>query len=78
MAAVERASLVVVVGTSGATNLPNMVVERAYDRRVPLLVINREPSRFFALAERAKRGHFHRGSAGEVLPALVDALLGRV
>ena len=73
--AAERAQLVIVVGTSGATNLPNMVVERAHDRRIPLLVINRDPSPFSALAERSKRGHFHRGGSGEILPALVDALL---
>jgi NAD-dependent deacetylase len=75
LAAVKRAALVIVVGTSGATNLPTMVAQSAYRRGVPLLVINRDPSPFSELALRSESGHFHDGLAGEVLPALVDALL---
>lgn len=73
--AVERASIVVVVGTSGATNLPSMLVRRAGQRRVPLLVVNRDPSPFSAMAERLPSGYFVQGPAGEILPPLVDVLL---
>ena len=72
--AIERAALVVVVGTSGATNLPTMVVRRAYQRNVPLLVINRDPSPFSELADRSERGRFIASAAGEVLPELCRAL----
>jgi NAD-dependent deacetylase len=73
--AVERAGLVVVVGTSGATNLPSMVVQRTVQRNTPLLVINRDPSPFSELATRTHNGLFVQGPAGEVLPNLVDYLL---
>jgi NAD-dependent deacetylase len=75
LAAVERAALVLVVGTSGTTNLPSMIVGRAAARRIPLLVINRDPSPFSLLAERAPTGLFVQGAAGEVLPPLIDILL---
>jgi NAD-dependent deacetylase len=75
LAAIERAAMVVVVGTSGSTNLPSMIVHRSAERRAPLLVINREPSPFSALAERMPSGHFVQGPAGEILPPLVDLLL---
>jgi NAD-dependent deacetylase len=72
---VGRAGLVVVVGTSGATNLPSMVVQTARQRRIPLLVINRDPSPFSDIAAQALHGHFVQGPAGEVLPPLVEYLL---
>jgi NAD-dependent deacetylase len=75
LAAVEQAGLVIVVGTSGATNLPSMIVHRTAERRVPLLVINRDPSPFSSFAERVPNGCFVQGPAGEVLPPLVDFLL---
>lgn len=73
--AVERASLVVVVGTSGATNLPSMIVHRTAQRGVPLLVVNRDPSPFSSMAQCIPNGHFVQGPAGEVLPPLVNFLL---
>jgi NAD-dependent deacetylase len=75
LAAVERAALVLVVGTSGSTNLPTLVVRRTFERGVPFAVINSEPSPFSQLALRAGHGHFHQGAAGDVLPELVDAIL---
>jgi NAD-dependent deacetylase len=75
--ALSNATLVIVIGTSGATNLPNMIVQTAHQRQLPLLVINREPSPFSALAERSPRGRFERRAAGEAVPPLVEALLAR-
>jgi NAD-dependent deacetylase len=75
LAAVERAGLVLVIGTSGATNLPSMIVHRTAQRQVPLIVINRDPSPFSSMAERIPSGHFVQGPAGEVLPPLVNFLL---
>jgi len=77
LAAVERAALVIVIGTSGATNLPSMIVHRTVERRVPLLVINRDESPFSELAEQIPEGYFVQASAGEVLPPLVDVLLDK-
>ncbi len=75
LAAVERAGLVLVIGTSGATNLPSMIVHRTAERQAPLIVINRDPSPFSSMAERSRSGHFVQGPAGEVLPPLVNFLL---
>ncbi len=73
--AVGKAALVIVIGTSGATNLPSIIVQRAAALGRPLLVINRDPSPFSAMAERIPSGHFVQGAAAELLPPLVDYLL---
>lgn len=73
--AVEEAALVIVIGTSGATNLPSMIVQRTAAMGRPLLVINRDPSPFSAMAERIPSGHFVQGAAAELVPPLVDYLL---
>jgi NAD-dependent protein deacetylase/lipoamidase len=73
--AIEEAALVIVIGTSGATALPMRVVQRAVERDVPLLVINRDASVFSEMAEDSSTGHFIQGSAAELVPTLVDAIL---
>jgi NAD-dependent deacetylase len=78
LAAVARATLVIVVGRSGATNLPAQIVQHAYAQRVPLLVINRDPSRFSELAQRSAVGHFYQGAASESLPALAAAIAASI
>jgi NAD-dependent deacetylase len=78
LAAVARATLVIVVGTSGATNLPSQIVQHAYARRVPLLVINRDPSPFSQLAQRSPAGRFYRGAAGDSLPAVLTAIAASI
>jgi NAD-dependent deacetylase len=78
LAAVARAALVIVVGTSGATNLPAQIVQHAYTQGVPLLVINRDPSPFSELAQRSPVGHFYQGTASEALPALAAAIVASI
>ena len=73
--AIERASLVIVVGTSGTTNLPSLIVHRTAERRVPLLVVNRDSSPYSSMAEQIPSGLFVQGPAGEILPPLVNYLL---
>lgn len=75
LCAVDDAALVIVVGTSGATNLPSMIVKRTAALARPLLVVNRDPSPFSEMAQRIPSGHFVQGAAGELLPPLVDYLL---
>lgn len=74
LAAVEQASLVVVVGTAGATNLPNVIVQRSHQRQVPLIVLNRDPSPFSELAQRSETGLYCQGASGELLPGLCELL----
>lgn len=74
--AAAAADLLLVVGTSGATNLPMQVGELAWRRGAALVDVNPEENPFSELAERSERGFFARGSACERLPAIVQALAG--
>jgi len=72
--AAQQASLVVVVGTRGATSLPMHIGTIAAQRGVPMVVINPEPNPFSALVGRSGSGAFLRGTAGQWVPEIVDAL----
>lgn len=72
--AAARAALVVVVGSSGATNLPTHVVSIAARRGTPLIAVNQDESPFTAIAERVPSGCVLRGSASTFVPAIADVL----
>lgn len=72
--AATRAAMVVVIGTSGATNLPTMIVEIAARRGIPLICINQEPSPFTELAGRLPGGQVLLGPASAHLPTLLACL----
>jgi NAD-dependent deacetylase len=72
--AAAAADLLLVVGTSGATNLPMQIGQLAYRRGVALVDVNPEENPFSELAQRAPSGFFARGSACERLPEIVRAL----
>ena len=72
--AAERADLLLVVGTSGATNLPMQIGRIAFLRGATLVDVNPEENPFAELAARAERGFFARGAACERLPGIVAAL----
>jgi NAD-dependent deacetylase len=74
--AASAAELLLVVGTSGATNLPMQIGQLALRRRVALVDVNPEENPFAGMAQRSPSGFFARGSACERLPAIVDALVG--
>jgi len=67
--AAATARVLIVVGTSGATNLPDQMVRLAVSRRVPVIVVDVEATGFSRLAERSG-GAFLQGSAAEVVPGL--------
>ncbi|HEX4337094.1 MAG TPA: Sir2 family NAD-dependent protein deacetylase [Polyangiaceae bacterium] len=71
--AADRADVLVVVGTSGATNLPNQICHRAAERGATLIVIDTEPTPFSALAERGA-GAFLEGTATALVPELCARL----
>jgi NAD-dependent deacetylase len=75
--AARLASLVIVVGTTGATSLPMHIGTMAAQRGVPLLVVNPEPNPFSNIAKRTGRGAFLAGTAGEWVPKIVDLLPAR-
>lgn len=73
--AAGRADLLLVVGTSGATNLPMQIGELAWRRGTAMVDVNPEPNPFSELAEELPRGFFARGTACERLPAIVASLV---
>jgi NAD-dependent deacetylase len=72
--AAGAADLLLVVGTSGATNLPMQIGELCWRRGAALVDVNPEDNPFAELARRSERGFFARGGAGERLPEIVAAL----
>jgi NAD-dependent deacetylase len=72
--AAQHASLVVVVGTTGATSLPMHIGSIAAQRGVPMIVVNPEPNPFSALVRRSGHGAFLCGTAGQWVPEITDAL----
>ncbi len=73
--AADQADLLLVVGTSGATNLPMQIGRLVFHRGKAMVDVNPEENPFAELAERAEHGFFARGSACERLPEIVAALV---
>lgn len=75
-AAVE-ADLLLVVGTSGATNLPMQIGRLAFSRGAAIVDVNPDDNPFAALAARSANGFAVRGTAASLLPEIVEELAGR-
>jgi NAD-dependent deacetylase len=74
--AAARADLLLVVGTSGATNLPMQIGELAWRRGIAMVDVNPEENPFSGLCERSGRGFFARGTGVERLPGIAAVLAG--
>jgi NAD-dependent deacetylase len=74
LAAVERASLLVVVGTTGGTNLPARIGEHAVRRGVPMVVINPEPNPFSELVRGSPASTYLEGLAGQWVPRVTRSI----
>jgi len=72
--AAKNCAALVIVGTSGATTLPNHMAQIAGRRGVPFVAINPEPSPFTEQAMRLTSGLCVEATAGATLPALCEAL----
>ncbi len=72
--AAAAADLLLVVGTSGETNLPAQIGRIAAGRGAALVDVNPEENPFAALARRSARGFAVRGRAAERLPEIAAAL----
>lgn len=73
-----RTPLLVVVGTTGATNLPLQVGALVARRRASMLVINPEPNPFSEMAEQSGAGVYLQGSAGRWVPPVAARLTSRL
>ena len=65
--------LLVVVGTTGATNLPMQIGATFARRRAPMLVVNPEPNPFAEMAARGE-GAYVEGTAGALVPRIAARL----
>jgi len=72
--AAEMASVLIVVGTSGATSLPARMCETVAARGGSLIVVDPESTTFSELARGSARGVHLRGTATEVVPELIEVL----
>jgi len=67
----DETDLLLVVGTSGATNLPNSVVSIVKQNQKKLIDINPVENRFSRMAEKYKNGYVLQEKSGEALPAIL-------
>jgi NAD-dependent deacetylase len=74
LAALERAALLCVIGTTGTTNLPAQIGEGAARRGLPMLVINPEPNLLSELA-LPRGGLYLQGRAGQWVPEVSRQIL---
>ncbi len=74
LAIAHQTDLLLIVGTSGATTLPNHVAGIVAQRRVTIIDINIEPNPFSQLAVQTPHGAFVQSASAEVLPAIADLI----
>jgi NAD-dependent deacetylase len=75
LALAERLALLIVIGSTGSTNLPLHMIRIAASNGATIVDINIDDNHFGQVA-RATGGLALRGPAGELVPELVDALRG--
>lgn len=74
MRAAASADLLLVIGTSGATNLPSQIGQVCYRLGAAIVDVNPEPNPFSTLAENASRGFVARGRASLLVPEIARLL----
>jgi NAD-dependent deacetylase len=72
----RETELLIVVGTSGATNLPNQVVWEVKQRDGIIMDINIEKNPFSHAALNSKQGFFIQQPGGQALPDIVQCFKG--
>ena len=70
----QDTALLIVVGTAGATNLPNQVAREVYQRDGVIIDVNIETNPFAQLAENSLRGFFVKEPSASALPAIFEAM----
>ena len=70
MARAHDTDLLIIVGTSGATSLPNQVALTVFSRGKTIIDINIEENPFSELARGSAEGMFIQASAADTLPRL--------
>ncbi len=70
----KETDLLFVVGTTGATNLPNQIVTQVVSQGGTVIDINIEKTRFSEMALSSNQGFFWQSPSGEALPQVVEIL----
>ena len=73
----KKTDLLIVVGTAGATNLPNQVAREAFRQGAAIVDINIEMNPFAQLAQQCERGFFYQSPSAGALPAMAEVLLAK-
>ncbi len=72
--AAQNTDLLVVIGTTGGTNLPLQVGMIAARNGAALIVVNPEPNPFTEFAQGVDAGAFLEGTAGQYVPELMQRI----
>ncbi len=67
----RETGLLLIVGTSGATTLPQLVVQTTMDKKGIVIDINKKTNHFSTLVGRSANGFSLRGSSSDILPEFV-------
>lgn len=70
----QDTDVLIIVGTSGATNLPAQVAMTVARRGATLIDINIEPDPFSPLAQTSPDGSFIQAPSGQALPAILTVM----
>lgn len=73
--ATKQAALLVVVGTSGSTNLPRQICDLVMYQEIPMVVIDPDTNVVTQMADNYQHGVSVKGTAANILPELVDSIL---
>lgn len=74
MRAAKETGLLFIVGTSGATNLPNQLVAQTLKYGGATVDINIEENHFSQIAQQKKNGYVIQGKSSEILPKIEEIL----
>ncbi len=69
-----KTDLLLVIGTTGATNLPNQIVTQVLLQGGTVIDINIEKTRFSEMALSSSQGFFWQSPSGEALPQVLEIL----
>jgi NAD-dependent deacetylase len=74
----KETGLLLIVGTSGATTLPQRIVERVLSRQGIIIDINPNENYFSELLENKKSGYALKGKSSNILPEFVQFFKGLI
>lgn len=72
----QETALLIIVGTSGTTNLPSQVAWKAYKNNGVIIDVNIEANPFSNLALKSGRGYFIKEASAAAIPSILNALSG--